>query len=188
MFKIYQKYLQSQLFLVEYLYMPLEKHKHFFHKNKVVAKHHVETSWEWTRRHLETITWASLSLGVIIFGLLLIRIATLKVPTLDNFADRNVASSTKIYDKTGTVVLYDVHANIKRTVVTGDQIPQTMKNAVIAIEDRNFYNHGGIEPKAILRALLSQIIPGFGSSQGGSTITQQLIKNTLLTQEKKYFS
>ena len=164
--------------------MALEKHKHFFNKHKVVAKHHAETTWQWARRHMETIMWASLSIGIVLIGLLVIWIATLKVPTLDNFTDRTVSSSTKIYDRTGTVVLYDVHDNVKRTVVTGDKIPQTMKNAVIAVEDRNFYNHGGIEPKAILRAVLSQIIPGFGSSQGGSTITQQLIKNTLLTQEK----
>ncbi len=165
--------------------MKLEKHKDFFHKHKATVKHHTETSWQWYKRHLETITWASLSIGVILIGLLLIWVATLKVPTLDNFTDRQVSSSTKIYDKTGTTVLYDVHANIKRTVVTGDQIPLTLKNAVVAVEDKDFYKHGGIQPKAILRAVISQVIPGLsGPSQGGSTLTQQLIKNTLLTQEK----
>ncbi len=165
--------------------MKLQKHKDFFHKHKVVAKKHAETSWQWARRHLETITWVSLSIGIILLGLLLIWVATLKVPTLDNFTDRQVSSSTKIYDKTGLVTLYDVHQNIKRTVVSGDQIPETIKQAVIAVEDKNFYNHKGIEPKAILRAVISQVLPGFsGPSQGGSTITQQLIKNVLLTQEK----
>lgn len=165
--------------------MRLEKHKHFFHKNKTVAKHHVETTWQWAKRHMETIVWVSLSTGVILLGLALIWVATLKVPTLDNFTDRQITSSTKIYDRTGTVVLYDVHENVKRTVVSGDQIPETLKQAVISTEDRNFYNHGGIEPKAILRAVISQLIPGLsGPSQGGSTITQQLIKNTLLTQER----
>lgn len=165
--------------------MKLEKHKEFFHKHKAVVKHRTQTTTHWAKKHLETITWASLSIGTILIAFVLIWFATLKVPTLDNFTDRQVSSSTKIYDKTGTVVLYDVHDNIKRTVVTGDKIPQTLREAVVAIEDRNFYNHKGIEPKAILRAVISQVIPQFrGPSQGGSTITQQLIKNTLLTQEK----
>ncbi len=135
--------------------MKLEKHKEFFHKHKAVVKHRTQTTTHWAKKHLETITWASLSIGTILIAFVLIWFATLKVPTLDNFTDRQVSSSTKIYDKTGTVVLYDVHDNIKRTVVTGDKIPQTLREAVVAIEDRNFYNHKGIEPKAILRAVMS---------------------------------
>lgn len=165
--------------------MKLEKHKHLFHKHSKTVKHHTKTTWEWVRHHATLIGWISLTLGTFLLAIFIIWMATLKVPTLDSFVDRKVSSSTKIYDKTGQIVLYDVHENVKRTVVTGDMITQDVKDALIATEDKNFYNHHGIEPKAIVRAVLSNIIPGFSTNtQGGSTITQQLVKNTLLTQER----
>jgi penicillin-binding protein 1A len=60
-----------------------------------------------------------------------------------------------------------------------------IKNATLAIEDAEFYNHGGIRISSIVRAILTNIF-STGRTQGGSTITQQLVKNTLLTQEKSY--
>lgn len=166
-------------------HMALEKHKDFFHKHHKRIQHKTETAWQWAARHIQTLFWVGLSLGVVLVGLFIIWIATLQVPTLDTFSDRKISSSTKIYDRTGEIVLYNVHENVKRTVVPGDQISPLVKNAVIAIEDKDFYKHHGIQPRAIVRAILSQIIPNFSTnSQGGSTITQQLVKNTLLTQQK----
>jgi membrane peptidoglycan carboxypeptidase len=109
----------------------------------------------------------------------------MKVPAITTFADRKVSSSTKVYDRTGTTILYDVHANIKRTVVTQDQISHYAQEAIISIEDKDFYSHHGIKPVSIIRAGLSQFLP-FLKQSGGSTITQQLVKNTLLTQQKSF--
>jgi 1A family penicillin-binding protein len=130
-----------------------------------------------------------MSIGLIFFvffGFFLIWFATIELPDLDNFENRIVAESTKIYDRTGKVVLFDVHGNVRRTVVPLEDISDYLKWATIAIEDQNFYNHKGVEPKAIVRAILTNIKDGnLLSGQGGSTITQQIIKNALLTTDKK---
>lgn len=137
----------------------------------------------WWRENGSTFLLAIGTFILVAISAFILWIAFLKVPSIDSFTDRKVSSSTKIYDRTGNTVLYDVHENVRRTVVTSDQIAPITKQAVVAIEDKDFYKHGGIEPRAIIRAVLSQLIPGVKNS-GGSTITQQLVKNTLLTQEK----
>lgn len=122
----------------------------------------------------------------VFFGFFLIWFTTIELPDLDNFENRIVSESTKIYDKTGKVVLFDVHGNVRRTVVPLENISDYVKWATIAIEDQNFYTHNGVEPKAILRAILTNLKDGdLLSGQGGSTITQQIIKNALLTTDKK---
>jgi 1A family penicillin-binding protein len=163
--------------------MALEKHKHLFKKHHEIARKHTKTTWDWVKHHTTLIFWAGLTLGTVLLGVIIIWIATLQVPSITTFADRKVSSSTKIYDRTGLILLYDVHGEEKRTVVPGDAIAPTVKNAVVAIEDKEFYTHHGIRVKSILRGALSQIIP-LNKQSGGSTITQQLVKNTLLTQQK----
>lgn len=119
-------------------------------------------------------------------GGILIWVTSFELPDLENFENRKVAQSTKIYDRTGDVVLFDVHGEITRTVVPLDQINDYAKWATIAIEDANFYNHKGIEPKAIARAIYVNLKNrNLLGGQGGSTITQQVIKNALLTSDKK---
>lgn len=110
-------------------------------------------------------------------------IATLDLPDLTNFESRQVANSTKIFDNTGKILLYNIHANIKRTEVPITEISIALQQAHVAIEDAQFYSHGGIRVTSIIRAVIENIVPG-GSSSGGSTITQQVIKNSLLTREK----
>ncbi len=131
----------------------------------------------------------ALSAGLVIlvfFGFFFIWLSTIRLPDLNNFESRVVSESTKIYDRTGKVVLFDVHGNVRRTVVPLNEISDYVKWATIAIEDKNFYTHHGVEPKAILRAVLTNLKDGnLLSGQGGSTITQQVIKNALLTSEKK---
>lgn len=142
--------------------------------------------FSWMSHHTKLIVWLGAIIGMLLVGGFFIWVATLKLPTLDNFSERKVASSTKIYDRTGEIILYDVHENIKRTVVPGETIDQDIKNAVIAIEDRDFYNHKGIKVSSIIRGVASQVLPGnIVPESGGSTITQQVIKNTLLTSEKR---
>ncbi len=116
---------------------------------------------------------------------LLFWISTLEIPDLSAFEERRVLQSTKIYDRTGEVLLYDLHQDVKRTVVPFEEISYHIKNATVAIEDDNFYNHYGIEPLSILRAILANFQKGdLLSGQGGSTITQQVIKNSILEKEK----
>lgn len=132
------------------------------------------------------LTLAGLIIFFILSGIFVLWVATFELPDLDNFSERQVAQSTKIYDRTGRVVLFDVHGEVTRTVVPLDQINDYAEKASIAIEDSNFYNHNGVEPKAILRAVLTNLKEGnLLSGQGGSTITQQVIKNSLLTSDKK---
>ncbi len=70
-----------------------------------------------------------------------------------------------------------------RTIVTLDQIPEDLTDAVVAVEDERFYKHHGVDPQSILRALLTDILH-FRAKQGGSTLTQQLVKNFFLSPEK----
>jgi 1A family penicillin-binding protein len=123
-------------------------------------------------------------IGLFFVGIIIIWASTLKLPDLDGFQERKVVSSTKIYDRTGEIVLFDVHKDIQRTVVESSAISPYVKNASVAIEDDQFYKHQGIDLKAIIRATLTNI-RDTGFSQGGSTITQQVIKNTLLTRDKR---
>lgn len=96
-----------------------------------------------------------------------------------------MTESTKLYDRTGKVLLYEVNAQGKRTVIPYDQIPEYAKKATIAIEDSGFYEHSAIDIKGIFRAFFVNILRG-GISQGASTITQQLAKNAFLSPERTY--
>lgn len=116
-------------------------------------------------------------------GLLFVWAATLRIPDLSSLENRKVEQSAKIYDRTGSVVLYDLNQDVSRTLVPLPSITTDIQHAIIAIEDPSFYLHGGIEPRAILRAILADVTPG-GVTQGGSTITQQVVKSTILTGDK----
>lgn len=116
-------------------------------------------------------------------GIFSIWISSLNLPDFNLFNERKIQNSTKIYDRTGEILLYDVYQNIKRTTIPSEEIGQNIKNATIAIEDSEFYNHKGIRISSIIRATIWAKITG-SRIQGGSTITQQLIKNTLLTSNR----
>ncbi len=139
------------------------------------------------KRHkklIKNLILVSLAVGAFVIGTLLLWVSTFQIPTLESFEERKVTQSTKIYDNTGEVLLYDVFNNIKRTVVPFEDISVHIKNATIAIEDTEFYEHSGVRPLATLRAVFLQPLRGKGV-QGGSTITQQVIKNSVLTSERK---
>jgi penicillin-binding protein 1C len=122
--------------------------------------------------------------GVFMAAIMLLWVTSWRIPTLESFEERSVTQSTKIYDRTGEVLLYDVFQNIKRTVVPFEEISPNIKKATLAIEDSTFYEHNGIKISSIFRAVIVNIT-GFGFDQGGSTITQQVLKNSLLTGEKR---
>lgn len=124
-----------------------------------------------------------LSGAFFLFGLGVLWVASLKIPDLSDLSTRRVTQSTKIYDRTGEILLYDVGQNMRRTIIPFEDISSNVKQAVVAIEDKNFYNHGGVDVKATLRAILIDIST-LSFSQGGSTITQQVVKNAILTADK----
>src|SRR3989338_1006635 len=126
--------------------------------------------------------WASF-VGIVFLAFVAVLASAIKLPDIANFEENRVVQSTKIYDRTGTVLLYDIHGEEKRTVIPFGEIPQNIKNATIAIEDNSFYSHYGFRPLSFARAIFTNILRG-GFEQGGSTITQQVVKNTLLTKEK----
>lgn len=126
-----------------------------------------------------------LFLGISFIGVagIMIYVATAQIPDFKSFEARLIENSTKIYDRTGEVVLYDFHTNTKRTEIPFSEMGKWLPQATTAIEDSSFYTHNGVRPISIMRAILVNITSG-KSKQGGSTITQQVIKNSLLTQDK----
>jgi penicillin-binding protein 1C len=92
---------------------------------------------------------------------------------------REIPQSTKIYDRTGEELLYEISGDEKRTLVTLDDIPDYAEQATIAAEDRKFYQHRGIDVTGLARAVIFA-----GTRGGGSTLTQQLVKNAILTNER----
>jgi penicillin-binding protein 1C len=123
---------------------------------------------------------------IIVSAGILIWISSLQIPDLSAFDERRVLQSTKIYDRTGEVLLYDLHQDVKRTIVPLEEMSRHIKNATVAIEDDQFYSHFGIDLRAIVRAAVSNFRDGdLLGGQGGSTITQQVIKNSVLERDKK---
>ncbi len=99
---------------------------------------------------------------------------------------------TLIDDQAQTSFIYDANRNLitdykgteNRVMVSISQVPETLQHAFVAVEDARFYTHNGLDIKRIVGALVNNFITG--SQQGGSTITQQLIKNTILSSEQSY--
>jgi len=105
------------------------------------------------------------------------------LPQPEKFTETPFIQSTKIYDKTGKVVLYNIYGEEKREVVAFDKISDNLKHAVITSEDSRFYQHGGVDVLRTLKAVWIDIKSG-SKAQGGSTITQQLVKSVYLTGQK----
>jgi len=105
------------------------------------------------------------------------------LPDAEEITQRSVIESTKIYDRTGEVLLYEIHGEEKRTVIPFEDIPDFVKQATISVEDNAFYSHPAFDWRGIVRSIFTDIIRG-GVVQGGSTITQQLAKKAFLSDEK----
>lgn len=103
------------------------------------------------------------------------------LPSPKDLTNRRPEVSTKIYDRNGNI-LYKIYKDKNRTPVELSQIPVHVRLATLAAEDAEFYSHPGFSIRGIFRAIIANA--NSGSLQGGSTITQQLIKNTLLSPEK----
>jgi 1A family penicillin-binding protein len=129
------------------------------------------------------ILWG-VGLGTVAMVLLVLWVSK-DLPDPNRITDRNIAQSTKIYDRTGEHILYEVYADEKRTLVTIDQLPQHLIDGVIATEDTKFYEHAGVRPLSFIRAAVFGLLPGRRAA-GTSTLTQQLVKNAILTNERSY--
>jgi 1A family penicillin-binding protein len=110
------------------------------------------------------------------------------LPEPGKLLQRLIPESTKIYDRTGENLLYEIHGDQKRTLIKLEEIPDYTIKAFIALEDKTFFEHQGLSLKHIFKAV---VLYGFqkiglynGVVPGGSTLTQQLVKNSILTNEK----
>lgn len=124
-----------------------------------------------------------LSLLFVLSGALVFLYYAKDLPRPEKFTEIAFAEPSRIYDHTGEVLLYEIFGEQKREVIPLDQISPFLTQAVIATEDANFYNHSGIDLKGIARAVLTNFKLR-APAQGGSTISQQLIRNSLLTRKK----
>ena len=158
------------------------------HRSSSIVKSRQPNTRRPTRRRLN---WPKI---IKFFGALLILFLMISVfafwwlsrdlPSPNKLLEREIAQSTKIYDRKGETILYEIHGDQKRTLVNLDQIPDHVKQATIAIEDKDFYNHGAFSLWAMFRTAVTNVL--FHRRAGGSTLTQQFVKNALLTSEKTY--
>jgi len=145
--------------------------------------HKEKNKYPWLTK--KTITWAAslLLLGVALVLIFVLYLAK-DIPSLSQIENRQVPQSTKIFDREEKTLLYEISAGQKRTVVPLVEIPQHLKDATISIEDENFYTQPGFDWQAMVRAVFANLRSG-SYVQGGSGITQQLVKNAFLTPDKK---
>lgn len=128
--------------------------------------------------------WLRIFLAIVLLFLLWLTIDILKdLPNPKKLSSGEYPESSQILDRNGKL-LYEIYADKNRTSVTLSEIPDKMIKATLAIEDNNFYKHGGFDFKGIARGLFRTIFQN--RLQGGSTLTQQLVKNALLTPERTW--
>jgi penicillin-binding protein 1C len=104
-------------------------------------------------------------------------------PKPERFTEKSFIESTKIYDRAGTVLLYNLYSQEKRTVISFEKMPLYLRQAVIVTEDANFYKHKGVDLWALAGVLFESAKEG-RIIRGASTISQQLIRSSFLTTEK----
>lgn len=105
------------------------------------------------------------------------------LPRPEDLNEVSFRHTTKIYDRTGQVLLYEVHGEEKREFMSLETMSPYLAQAVISVEDQNFYSHFGVDPQGVARAVLRNLAL-LSPEQGGSTITQQLARTALLSREK----
>ncbi|MBU1000672.1 PBP1A family penicillin-binding protein [Patescibacteria group bacterium] len=151
------------------------------------------SSGSWKARRENKKLWkfkflSGLSTGmlIIVVGFLILLFGSViffatQIPNPSDLSNREIAQSTKIYDRKGQL-LYDIYQNQNRTPVKLSEIPDCVKQATIAIEDKDFYKHSGFSITGIVRSVFELVV--HRRVEGGSTLTQQLVKNALLSGER----
>ena len=175
------------------MYIPSKRSRLFRRKNKIQGDHYSFSSAsgngplrnyspETKRKILKFFLYG---VGIFIFLIITMFVWYGKdLPNPYKINGRDIAQSTQILDRNGKL-LYDIHGEENRTLMKIDDIPDSIKRATVAIEDQDFYKHMGIDLRGIARAFFYDIIHR-EASQGGSTITQQFVKNALLTDDKSF--
>jgi len=138
-----------------------------------------------TRSNLQFITTVAVVgffvvVAAVLFVIILFAWYAKDLPRPDK-VQRTTGLSTVILDRNGES-LYDIYQDANRIPVAFTDIPQYCKEATVAVEDKEFYKHPGLSTSGIIRALFSTVF--FHNLQGGSTLTQQLVKTVLLTNER----
>ncbi len=152
-----------------------------------IRRVHQHQMFDWDFQEPAFLSSATTLILLLIAGVILLLVTTvivfaIQVPSPEQLSNANSAKATKIYDRNGQL-LYDIFKNQNRTPVKLSDIPDFVKEATISIEDKNFYKHGGFSVTGIARAAI-QLVLNRQIEGGGSTITQQLVKNSLLTPEQ----
>jgi len=151
---------------------------------KRIKRHNFDNSPKTTRSKVlswipKLFIWGTVA-GILLVTAVIIYFFT-QVPSPEQLQSRSIASATKIFDRNGEL-LYDIFEDQNRTPVKLESIPDVVKKATISIEDKDFYKHNGFDIMGIARAGVNLIISG-QIEGGGSTLTQQLVKNALLTSD-----
>jgi len=148
----------------------------------------------WKARRDRSKAWKFKFLSIISSGILVIVVVfllllfgtvvffTTQIPSPQDLANRDVAASTKIFDRNGEL-LYDIYQNQNRTPIKIVEVPGYVKQATISIEDKDFYKHSGFSTTGIVRSFFDLVVHRKVEG-GGSTLTQQLVKNALLTSDQ----
>ncbi len=118
-----------------------------------------------------------------VFVLFLFFYYTYDLPRPEKFTETPFIQSTKIYDRKGETLLFDIYGEEKREIVAFGKISSNLKNAILASEDARFYKHSGIDLKGIARSILIDL-KLLSTEQGASTVTQQLIRSVYLNNQK----
>ena len=134
--------------------------------------------------------WQLLILAALTFGLVsaaLVGLAATLIypglPSLEALTDYRPKVPLRVYSDDGYLI--GEFGEERRAFISIDKVPKIMKDAVLAIEDRRFYSHGGIDTRGVLRAVVSNLVGG-GKREGASTITMQVARNFFLSSEKTW--
>ena len=118
----------------------------------------LNTFYSQHKHSIKSVSIFLIAFTLLIGSLILLWISSFKVPSLQTIEERRIRESTKIYDSTGNILLYDISQNIKRTVIPLEQISPFIQKATIAIEDKDFYKHQGILGYLLLLCFLTNFV------------------------------
>src|SRR4030043_668265 len=156
----------------------------FIRRRRYQSSRNVSSNLSKSRKFVAIAKLAFIGVIILFLGSFIIfPLFAFNLPSPDKIV-RKEGYSTKILDRNGEI-LYDIYVDQRRTPVAVNDIPLYLRQATIAIEDKNFYKHQGFDPLGIIRGFTKLITRG--RAQGGSTLTQQLVKNVLLSSERTVF-
>jgi membrane peptidoglycan carboxypeptidase len=145
--------------------------------------------WPLSKFHRPSIStvlrWVVSTVAIILVAIAItFAVYTKDLANPNSFSALAVPQSTNIYARDGSL-LYSIHGEFKRTVIPFSDMNSNVRNASVSVEDKNFYHEGGISYSGIARSIIVDITH-LGKSQGASTITQQYVRNSILTRDKTW--